>query len=521
LGLVIVLHCAIACAQRPAFEFTPEDLDYVSDDDSEEEDDADSSQPVLRLVSPTGKRLATPDDQRPPPLPPGTLSDDDTAQVGNSSATPNASFVRVARRPSQPSDIMTDEPFPEADPTAVKTSFLEGLKWETEDGEYRLQFHSESQLDMRAYAQDHVQDVNQFGYYLPRMRMIFNGNLTEPIEYNISINKGMGSLDLLDVYLNFNYDSRLQVRFGRYRVPFTYNWYALNNQFLVTPERSVFATNYGYNRNVAGMIHGEIFDECVDYAVAVANGPRNSYFDTNASKDLLGYLNVRPFGQSEVFEQWKHLNVGGSFTNGVQEQGALPVDFHTSANATESTGTLEAVPSFLRLQSNVTESGLRRLGELHFALYQGGMSLIGAWDKGFNTYGFDNNPNRVRLSTVGYHIQIGYFITGEQVTRRFFVDPLSPFDLREGRRGCGAIELQARFDHFEVGQAVFDQGLADGNLWTNKVDTIDLGFNWYLNKYVKLDFDWQQALYARPVQSSNGGTDRRSDLFWFRTQVYF
>lgn len=519
LGVVIVLHCAIAAAQRPVFEFSHDDLNYLSTGAGADEQSDQS--PVLRDVSAIdqGKMSQA---RMPSSLPLGTLPGDGEIELRGSSAKyPSVSYIQTSQRPNQPSDITTDEPVSPASPTAVKTSFLEGLKWETEDGEYGLQFHSEMQLDMRSYAQDHVQDVNQFGYYIPRMRMIFNGHFTEPIEYNVSINKGLGSLDLLDAYLNFNYDARFQFRFGRYRVPFTYNWYALSNQFLVTPERSVFAINYGYNRNFAAMVHGEILDECVDYALAVANGPRNSYFDTNASKDLLGYVNVRPFGQSEVFERWKHLNLGGSFTNGVQQQGALPIDFHTSANATESVGTLKAVPSFLRLKENVTESGLRRLGELHFALYQGGMSLIGAWDKGVNTYGFDDRPDRVRLSTAGYHVQLGYFITGEQVTRRFFVDPLAPFDLREGKRGPGAIELQARFDHFQVGQAVFDQGLADGPLWTNKVDTIDLGFNWYLNKYVKLDFDWQQALYARHVQTGNGGTDRRSDLFWFRSQVYF
>lgn len=423
---------------------------------------------------------------------------------------------------NQPSDVLTDEPMPKpksGDRTIGK--FFEGFKWETEDGEYQLQFHNETQLDMRSYGTPDSDPVNQTGFYIPRMRMIFNGYMTKPIEYNISINKGLGSLDLLDAYLNFNYDERFQFRFGRYRVPFTYDWYALSNQFLATPERSVFAINYGYNRNFAAMLHGELFQDRVDYALAVANGPRNSYFDENASKDLLGYLNVRPFGESERFKRLKHLNVGGSFTNGVQQQGALPIDFRTSANATESAGTLEGVPSFLRLGDNVTESGLRRIGELHLAYYYRSLSLLGAVDKGFNTYGFSNAVGHVHLPTSGYHVQLGYFLTGEEVTRRTFVSPLRPFDLRRGQRGPGAIEFQSRFDHFEVGQQVFDRGLADGALWTRSVNTLDLGFNWYLNKYIKLDFDWQHSMYASPVMYRPGGLQRTSDLFWFRSQIYF
>ncbi len=433
-----------------------------------------------------------------------------------------ASYSAKTWEQNQPSDILTDEPQPKkTSKDATKGKFFEGFKWETEDSEYQLQFHNETQLDIRAYGQPHLDPVNQVGFYIPRMRMIFNGFLTKPIEYNISINKGLGNLDLLDAYLNFNYDPRFQVRFGRFRSPFTYDWYALSNQFLLTPERSVFAINYGYNRNFAAMLHGELCDERLDYALAVANGPRNSYFDENSGKDVLAYLNCRPFGKSEYFEALQHLNLGGSLANGVQDQAPLPVNFRTSANATESAGTLEAVPSFLVLNDNVTEYGLKQLGELHAAYYYHSLSVIGAWDTGFNTYGFTTQPGQVHLPTSGYHVQFGYFLTGEQVTRRTFVDPLQPFDLRSGKCGPGAFEVQARFDHFQVSEAVFAEGLADGSQWTNSVDTVDAGFNWYLTKYVKLDFDWQHSMYQDPVQYRPGGVHRTSDLFWFRSQVYF
>ncbi|HEY1066121.1 MAG TPA: porin, partial [Pirellulales bacterium] len=206
--------------------------------------------------------------------------------------------------------------------------FDDGFKFESTDGEFQLQIHNETQLDLRAYAEK-LDPVDQFGFTVPRMRLIFNGHLTKPIEYNVSINKGLGSLDLLDAFFNFNYDPRFQVRIGRFRAPFTYDWYALSNQFLLTPERSIFAINYGYNRNVGGMIHGEVLDERLDYAVAVVNGPRNSYIDENAAKDVLGYVNVRPFGQSESFPFLHNLNLGGAVAYGEQDQFPNPIAFRT------------------------------------------------------------------------------------------------------------------------------------------------------------------------------------------------
>ncbi|MES2789843.1 MAG: porin [Planctomycetota bacterium] len=439
-----------------------------------------------------------------------------TDPVPNTVAAPNSTWFE-----GQPPDIRTDEPAPKKSSSATKSTFHEGFKWETEDGEYSLNFHNETQLETRIYTQSNSDPVNQVGFDIPRVRFIFNGRLSKPIEYNVSLNKGLGSLDLLDAYLNFNYDSRFQFRFGRYRVPFTYDWFALSNQFLTTPERSVWAINEGYNRNFAAMFHGELLDDRLEYAFALANGPRNSYFDTNAGKDLLSYLNFRPFGQSEQYPELKHLNLGGSMTYGQQNQSPLPVDFRTSVNATESAGTLESAPSFLQLNDDVREQGTRKLWELHAAYYYKQLSLLGAYDSGYNDYVQTTTGTSVRVPTRGYHMQFGYFLTGEEVERRTFVEPLEPFDLREGRRGLGAIELQARFDHFSLGDQVFNGGLADPNLWTNTVNTVDSGVNWYLNKYTKVYFDWQHAMFANPVQYRPGGLARTSNLFWIRCQIYF
>lgn len=422
---------------------------------------------------------------------------------------------------SQPSDIRTDEAFHNNKNSRLDDFFNEGFKWETKDGKFTLNFHNETQLDVRTYAQPNSDPTNQFGFYIPRVRFIFNGRLTKPIEYNVSINKGLGNLDLLDAYLNFNYDKRFQFRFGRYRVPFMYDWYALSNQFLPTPERSVFAINYGYNRNTAVMLHGELFIDQVDYAVAATNGPRNSYFDENASKDVLGFFNVRPFLHCDCLDALHHLNVGGSMTYGFQDQEPLPFSFYTSANASESVGSLRANSTFLRLNSNVIEYGTRSLWEVHLAYYFKSLTLMGSYDSGFNNYGFNDQFGKVHLPTSGYHAQFAYFLTGEEIERREFVEVKRPFDPLDGDFGLGAWEIQCRFDHFQVGDQVFSDGLADPSYWTNEVNTIDAGLNWYLNKYTKVYFDWQHAMYQNPVLYKPGGWHRTNDLFWVRFQIYF
>ena len=54
------------------------------------------------------------------------------------------------------------------------------------------------------------------GIYNPRSRFYLEGHLTKPIQYEFSFQQTFDSTNLLDAYVNFNYDPRFQVRIGRY-----------------------------------------------------------------------------------------------------------------------------------------------------------------------------------------------------------------------------------------------------------------------------------------------------------------
>ncbi len=156
------------------------------------------------------------------------------------------------------------------------------------------------------------------------------------------------------------------------------------------------------------------------------------------------------------------------------------------------------------------------------AYYYQGLSLLGAWDSGFQDYAIGaSGPRPVRVPIGGYFVQAGYILTGETIRDRTLIDPLRPFDLRPGNFGLGALEVTARYSELALGQSVFTAGLADPNLWTNRTQMTDVGFNWYLNKFVKLYFDWEHAIFGSPVFYNTGGFQKSNDLYWLRFQVYF
>ncbi len=398
----------------------------------------------------------------------------------------------------------------------------DGVGFATEDDEFILKFRAELQADSLDYL-GATQALTHSGFYIPRTRFYFQGHYTKPITYQLSFQRSYTTFGFLNVFLNFNYDPRFQFRIGRFKVPFAYEWYKLNNWRLITPERSLFNENFGLNRMVGIQEWGSFLEDRIEYAVGMFDGPRNSIQDYNSAKDVVAFLNFQPFVRTDSF--LKRLNFGGSYDYGIQDNIDQPAVMRTNVNAS-STGLNDTDPvnnaavPFLAFNANTRERGLRQLYDLHLAYYYGGLSVIGSFGGGVDSYAV-NNRRPVPLQVDGYYIALAYLLTGETLAERTVVDPIHRFDLRPGKFGLGAFEPFFRFSNVSISNQVFTSGLADPNLWTNHVNMTDVGMNWYLNRAVKIYFDWQHAMYGQPVYFRPGGFRPTNDLLWLRFQFYF
>ena len=127
------------------------------------------------------------------------------------------------------------------------------LMWQTDDEEIQFRVHLESQFDTRIWGQRDQVPANS-GFFLPRQRVFFDGNITKKIEYELSINRGLGGqVNILNAFINLHFDDRFQLRFGRYFTPLMYDQYAISNYWMPTPERSLFTTNVGLGRQIGIM----------------------------------------------------------------------------------------------------------------------------------------------------------------------------------------------------------------------------------------------------------------------------
>jgi len=430
------------------------------------------------------------------------------------------SFEAVPDSPVPSYSGVTEEP-PDY-PVSILGRFDQGFEFRSDDDEFMLQVHLESQTDYRAF-DPNGDSFAQNGFYAPRNRILFGGRVTRPIEYLFSINKGFGNLNLLDAYVNLRADDRFQLKIGRFMTPFNYEQFAIQNLWLIAPERSLFTANLGLNRQLGAQLWGSLFEERLDYAVGVYDGPRNSFEDFNNSQDVMTFLNARPFQARPEGHPLRFLNLGGSFVYGDQNNPLFPASFRVASNASNTDTADRAAPPFLVFNPGVIPRGQRTSWSAHLAYFYRSLSLLADYNGSIQRFARRvTAPRSEVLPAHGYSVAAGYFLTGEELERRTIVEPLRPFRLRRGDFSLGAVELIGRFSTFDIDSDIFATGLADRNLWSNRAWITNLGVNWYPTRHIKIILDWQHAEFGDPVFFAF--PDRRSltnEMLWLRFQFYY
>jgi phosphate-selective porin OprO/OprP len=432
------------------------------------------------------------------------------------------------------SDCATESVEPSGQPelgTAVKTFetsiplyavFDDGFCMKSVDDQFQLRIRTLTQIDGKAFSPSDQMPARG-GLYIPRFRIYFEGQLTDIFEYELSLQRSVeGTFDVLDANVNFIRSEAFKVRVGRALVPYSYAWYDHLEQYYITPERGLFALNFGLARQAGVFAHGKLFDKHLQYAIGATFGQLSGLADTNTTRDGVGYLNARPYLYSERFSWLRNLNVGGSLAIGQQAFESSPLPLRTSIQTSENDEAANAASSiFLEYTKGVVAKGERLQGALHAALYSGPFSIeaecYGARFGVAPTMG----ASAIGVPIFGYDVTLASFLTGETIENRQTIAPLRPIT-RSGT-GRGAFEVFGRYSSLQLGNQVFSAGLANPNDWTNNAAITDIGLNWYLNRFVRLTFDWQHSMYSSPVLL-NEQKDLRSktnDLFWVRCQLYF
>jgi phosphate-selective porin OprO and OprP len=421
-------------------------------------------------------------------------------------------------------------------------AFGDGLQWNSQDKYFRLIFHNLSQLDLREPIQQ-GQPLHG-GFIIPRQRWYFEGKVGDYADFVTSINRGYGTLDLLDSYVDYSVNREyLKFRVGRFKMPSQYEYIDIAEADLIGPERSLFVANFAANRQLGAMAHGYLFDRRIHYYTAMSNGPRRSFEDFNSDFDYFLYVDYMPFTNNED-SLLQNLHMVGTYNFGEERNPVGPSSVQTLNQDSASASALTVSPTILQFGTNTFENGPRQFWGQEMVYYYKSFGLLSSVQGGYQDYsvsktgvgglaGFQNangqllgvgSANRTHVPIHGWSLGGWYFITGEEITRRrFLVEPKSPFGFYNGGLHPGVIELFGRVANLELGNQIFTGGLVNKADWTNRATSTDIGFNWYINHYIKFTVDWQHTMLGDSVilNPTNGKRTRQYDMFLFRTQLFF
>ncbi len=466
---------------------------------------APPSDPAAR-GGPDPRRPATPDTGKPATTVPPSRTGG--AGAPGQSLPPNPPPAPTVNMPATVTNILG------------RARFGSGFEISTPDNEFVFEFHNLTQFNYQGYRETGPAQPLHDSFVLPYQLFVFNGRVTKPFEYFASFANLYNVWVALWNFMDVHYDDRLRFRIGKVFTPFGYEWWQVPLAFRLQPELSIFYNNFGPATDLGAFAHGSLFKKRMDYAAGIFNGATPISIDPNNGKDIIAFLNFKPFLESDI-PALKNLNFGGSVDAGRRDQ--APLTFISGRLQTSTlSGLANNSPAFLAFNNNVNESGLRALWTMHMAYYYNHLSVISEWQSGFQSYALTNTPtNRTRVPVEGFYVAAGYFLTGETVSARNIIQPIHDFDIRKGKRGTGAIELTARYSLLDLGGQIFKAGLADPNLWTNRVSNVNVGVNWYLTRAIKLYAGWQHDMFAQPVIVGPGRRTLTNDQALVQFQLFF
>jgi phosphate-selective porin OprO and OprP len=414
---------------------------------------------------------------------------------------PGASYQLPDAPPPAPDTTVVTEPSSfnpigsEGGPSALDFEQpFKGFFLESPDKAFSLRFTGQIQLDYRDFVRTKDRtDIDTF--LLRRARFGLEATLAKYYEFRFLPDFGQGTTIVQDAYMNVHYWDAMQFEFGRFKQPISYEQ-LIQDRYVPTLERSLI-DQLVPARDLGAMIHGEdVFQNRLDYAVSVSNGEINgNSVDLNNSKDVDGRIAVRPLNDPDLPEWMRYFQVGVSGGFGVEQEPINPATLKMP----------DTVP-FLSFNSTVRADGVRTRLCPELAYFYGPLGFLAQYyaeqqDMEPNSTGAASKIT-IDVPFSGYMLLGTLFLTGEtRTTWSEQVKPLRPFNPHCPITCPGAWELVGRVSRLTVDD-VFEKGnyqLVNPAKNSNEAMEFTIGCNWYLNAWVRMQFNYEHDMFGQPV----------------------
>lgn len=410
--------------------------------------------------------------------------------------------IRVLKRQRE-----LDQEQAEQKETPTLSAGKEGFTIKSADGNFRLRLRGQLQTDGRFYFNDNRAISDTF--LVRRARPIIEGTVFQDFNFRLMPDSAGGTTTMYDSYVEWKHWPWLSIRGGKFKPPVGLEQLQYDPDRLFT--ETALPSALIPNRDVGFQIAGDVFDGVMNYAAGVFNGvPDGSAtvdLDAGDAKDITTRIFVQPFKKTEI-EPLQKLGIGVAGTFGRQQLTSTATNLPTYRTAGQQT--------FFSYRSTAFPDGDRFRFVPQGYYYCGPFGLLGEYV--VSEQQVRNGATTDKVQNKAWQVAASFVLTGEDATYTG-VNPKHPFNLKTG--DWGAFEIAARYNVLDVDNGAFAGGgasLSDPTRSATKATAWGVGLNWYLNKNIRVNLDYEQTYF------SGGGTagDRPTEKVLFtRLQLAF
>jgi phosphate-selective porin OprO/OprP len=393
-----------------------------------------------------------------------------------------------------------------------------------DDDEFTVNLTNQITVDGTFYDRQNI-PTNEKGFNVPFARSFLYGNITKDWQYQVGVQGSLGSFNLLDLWMSYRFSDALSLRVGKGLAPPLYEYYAFS------PALEPVITNsplfqLAAKRPIGAMFSGTLFDHRVQYWSGVSNGAASTFYALHRNVEYNGAIDITPFKETDT--AFEGLGAGVGFSAGEQDYKLNQGDGIGFTNNGEATTNASFVTSvgvpFFAYNPDVRTQGMRTVVAPH-VYYYGRLSILAEYIN-FSRVLADRNTIG-RSTQRGYYVNASYYLTGESDFKGngfqgyATTEPLKPFIPSKGLYGPGAIQIAAQYAELNVGDGDFARGFADPTRFTNRMEQVMVGINWWPNRYTRLSFDYMWTWFNRAIPITGPEPIDSFNTFWFRYAMFF
>ncbi len=352
----------------------------------------------------------------------------------------------------------------------------DGLWLSTPDGATHLQVHGYVQADDRMFV-DNIRGEGLDEFLFRRIRPLFEGTLFNAVDFRFMPDFGQNTPQIQEAFLDLKSFKFAKLRVGKFKEPIGLEVLRSDRE-LTFAERSL-ASDLVPLRYIGAQVSGDFLADSASYAV--------------------GYFNGSNDGSNGVFTQWAHGNeaVARLFFHPFASTGVSALHqfgIGVAGSAGHQSGAIAGLKTvgqttFFKYSSSATANGQHSRVSPQAYYYGGPFGVMGEY--AISSQEVLNKGLTRRLRNEAWQGAASVMLTGEK-NAYSGVRPRNATEHSTGFRRFGALELAVRYSQLRMDGGAFP-------LFANPASAARLakeqgiGVNWYLNRYVKLETDYEHT----------------------------